>query len=132
MLHSSSSTCGPNMNPYGQFQCQNSDFYKSWLVPTKPLKLKSPFDSKPYPYDMRMNEAHSCFCKFNFVYQNQEKINCQMFVIHIDGTNLKTVLLQILETNMIFSSKLGGIHFFFYLQAKYELIWTDFIAQTMM
>ena len=67
--------------------------------------------------------------KHNFVYQTQEKIDLQMFVIHLNGATLKTLLLPILVTKMIFPSKLGGIHFFcLYLWAKHELIWTDFTA----
>ena len=50
--------------------------------------------------------------KHNFVYQTQEKNDFQMFVIHLNGATLKTLLLPILVTKMIFPSKLGGIHFF--------------------
>ena len=49
-------------------------------------------------------------------------LNCQ---------TLKTLFLQILVIKMIFSRKLGGIHYFLlYLWAKYELIWSDTTAQT--
>ena len=35
-----------------------------------------------------------------------------MFVIHLNGKTIKTLLLQILVIKMIFSRKLGGINFF--------------------
>ena len=35
-----------------------------------------------------------------------------MPVIHFNDKTLKTLLLQILETKMTVSSKVGGIHFF--------------------
>jgi hypothetical protein len=44
-----------------------------------------------------------------------------MFVILLNGQNLKTLLFQILVIKMIFS---------LYLLAKYETIRTDFTAQT--
>ena len=45
-----------------------------------------------------MNEEYSLYCKIHFVYQNEEKIDFQMFVIHLNGTTLRTLLLQILVT----------------------------------
>ena len=52
------------------------------------------------------------YSKTHFVFQNQEKTDFQMFIIHLNGQNLKTPLLQILVIKMIFSRKFGGIHFF--------------------
>ena len=59
-----------------------------------------------------MNVAYSFYSKIYLVFQNQEKKDFQMFFIHLNGQNLKTLLLQILVITMIFSRKLGGIHFF--------------------
>ena len=53
-----------------------------------------------------------------------------MFVIHLNYMTLETFLPQLLVTKIIFSRKLGGIHFFLYLLAKYVIIQTDFTAQT--
>jgi hypothetical protein len=54
-----------------------------------------------------------------------------MFVIHLDDTTVKTLLLKILGIKIYFSRKLCGIHFTSrYLWAKYELIWTDFTDRT--
>ena len=44
-----------------------------------------------------MNEAYFFFyCKITLVVQNQEKNDFQMFVIHLNGATLKTLLLQTL------------------------------------
>ena len=59
-----------------------------------------------------MKVAYSFHSKIHFVFQIQENIDFQMFLIHINGQNLKTLLLQILVIKMTFSRKLGGIHFF--------------------
>ena len=55
-----------------------------------------------------MNVTYPFYC----VVQNQENIGVQMFVIYFNGKTLKTHLLQILVTKMIFSRKFGGIYFF--------------------
>ena len=59
-----------------------------------------------------MNVAYYLYSKIYLVYQNQEKIYFQMFVIHLNGMTLKTLLIQTLGTNIMFSRKLGGMHFF--------------------
>ena len=58
-----------------------------------------------------MNVAYFFHCKINFLSQNQNTDDFQMLVIHFNDTTLKTLLLQILETQIIVSSKVGGIHF---------------------
>ena len=77
-----------------------------------------------------MNVVYSFSCKTNFLFQNQAKIYFQIFVIHLNDTTLKTLLVQILVTKIVLLSKLGCFSFSFYLWAKYELIGTDFSAQT--
>ena len=53
-----------------------------------------------------------------------------MFVIHLNGQNLKTLLLPILVIKWFFK-EIGWLTFFLlYLRAKYEPIWTDFTTQT--
>ena len=59
-----------------------------------------------------MNVAYSFHSKIYLVFQNQENIDFQMFVIHLNGQNLKTLLLQILVIKMIFTRQLGAINFF--------------------
>ena len=49
-----------------------------------------------------MHEAYSFYCKIHFVFQNQEQIYFQMFFIHLNDNTLKTLLIQILVTKMIF------------------------------
>ena len=58
-----------------------------------------------------MNVAYSLLSRISFVFQNKEKIYIQMFVIHLNGKNLKTLLIQILVIKMSFPRKLGGMHF---------------------
>ena len=54
-----------------------------------------------------------------------------MFVINLNRQTLKTLFLLILVIKMNFFNKVGLYKFFLlYLWAKYEPIWTDFIAQT--
>ena len=52
-----------------------------------------------------MNETYYFCCKIYFVVQNQEKINFQMLVIHLNGKNIKTHLLQILVTKLFSPDK---------------------------
>ena len=54
-----------------------------------------------------MNVAYSFHSKINLVFQNQEKIDFQMFVIHLNGQNLKTILLLILGIKIIFEGNWG-------------------------
>ena len=58
-----------------------------------------------------MNVAFFFHCKINCPSQNQKKIYFQMLVIHFNEKTLKALLLQIQETKMIVSSKVGGINF---------------------
>ena len=68
-----------------------------------------------------MNVAYFFYCK----------IDCQMFVIHLNHPPLKTLFLQILVIKMIFLMKLGCIDYFLlYMWVKYEPIWTNFTAKT--
>ena len=78
-----------------------------------------------------MNVAYYFHSKINLVFQNQEKIDFQMFVIHLNGQNLKTLLLPILGIKMIFCKEMGGLKkILLYMWAKYEPIWSDFTAKT--
>ena len=58
-----------------------------------------------------MNGAYYFYCEMNFLFHNKEKIDFQIFVIYINDTTIKTLLLKILVTNMIFSGKIGDNHF---------------------
>ena len=69
------------------------------------------------------------YCYIHFVVQSEENIYFKMFVIYFNGKTLKTRLLQVLLTTIIFSSKFGGKHFPLYLWVRYEPVWTDFNAQ---
>ena len=76
-----------------------------------------------------MNVAYY-FKIFFLFFQNQEKIDFQMFVIHLNGQNLKTLLFQILVIKMIIQENWVGYIFFLYLLAKLETIRTDFTVKT--
>ena len=53
-----------------------------------------------------------------------------MFVIHLNGQNLKTLLFQIQVIKMISSRKFGVCIFLLYLLANYEPIKNDLTAKT--
>ena len=77
-------------------------------------------DSKLWPYgpifcpEAEANECSILFfiVQLIFFFKIKRKLVFLMFVIHLNDTTLKTLLLQILVTKMIFSRKLGGVPFF--------------------
>ena len=71
------------------------------------------------------------YSKIYLVFQNEEKIDFQMYVIHFNCQNLKTLLLKILVIKNDFCQENCVVYIFSPLPvAKYEPIWTDFTAQT--
>ena len=92
------------------------------------LKKKNNFTIKRVCY---IHEAYSFYCEINLVFQNHEKMDFKILFIHLNGTTLKTLLLQILITKIIFFKQNRWYTFCcLYLWAKYEPIWTDFNGQT--
>ena len=59
-----------------------------------------------------MNAAYSFHCQIHVAFQNQKKINFQMFVINLNRQTVKSLFLQILVTKIIFSMELDCVHFF--------------------
>ena len=99
-----------------RFYCQNSDFQylacsdqktKTTVLTVKFGHMGSYFVNR----QRRMNEAYSFYCYFF----NQEKFDFQMFVIHLNGTTLKTLLLKTLVTRIIFLTNQVIYPFWLYL-----------------
>ena len=139
MLHSFSSTYRQNMSPYShRVYCPNSDFSFSVFVWTSMalqitvLIVKSGHIELYFTHkEKRMSVAYSFYCKIHAVFRNQKKIDFQIFVIHLNGQNLKTLLLQIFKNQNKFFKKIWCYTFFLlYLWEKYELIRTAFTSKT--
>ena len=97
------------------------------LVQTKTLKLKSLFGQFTLAMWAHILPKGSCS-----LLQNQEKIDFQMFVIYLNGQNLKVLLLQIQVIEIFFFFMEIGCYTFFllYMWARYEPIWTNCTTQT--
>ena len=79
-----------------------------------------------------MNVAYCFYSKIHVVFQNQKKIDFQMFVIHFNRQTLKTLFSPNSSNQNDFFNKVELYTFFLlYMWAKYEPIWKYFTAQTL-